>query len=611
MPALQFSAAMLTSLLNGGQADNAAKSTDNGGKNTGKDQFSSLLDVVGNISDTGSTQNNSKKDDDKTPVAAAIDVPAPFKDNARKDDDKKPASVDNSKPDNTAKPAAKARDDADDDSKKTNAANDDDSAAPVQKTVNPKILKADKADKASSDDKADASDDVADLKAKISDRVDNLAELMNIIARLLAGAGAVTTAADITGPVNAAADDIAASAATKAVSDPFAVFSDLKNTLAQLQQFLQKANGQDASLSDDQLATLNSINTALASELDALKSLLPQNATGENRQSLLDILQAQPDTQQPVNANANAQNDVTDVKSLLQNDISLIKDALQKFKNSSDASQGKQQPVSHNIIQPLITDAQNKQPAPQDSIRQDNSPAPSAIILPAAVQSDAQAAQQTQQQNNQIVFQAAASIHAQAQGAETETNTGGNSGQGGGQQPQITIGGIGATQANTTDKAAGSQFSSLLNRAIQTPVTEQVAFQIKSAIGSGNSKISIQLHPEDLGKLDITLDVDSKGKTGVTVTADNKQTLDLLQRDSQGLQKALADAGLKTDAGSLSFNLRGGEREGQGSQNQSQAASQYQKSQPDDAQGEINIAQVAAVTRSYTLTLPDGLDIKI
>ena len=34
-----------------------------------------------------------------------------------------------------------------------------------------------------------------------------------------------------------------------------------------------------------------------------------------------------------------------------------------------------------------------------------------------------------------------------------------------------------------------------------------------------------------------------------------------MQRDSRGLERALQDAGLKTDSGSLSFNLRG---EGQG-----------------------------------------------
>jgi len=48
------------------------------------------------------------------------------------------------------------------------------------------------------------------------------------------------------------------------------------------------------------------------------------------------------------------------------------------------------------------------------------------------------------------------------------------------------------------------------------------------------------------------------GRVSAVVTADNKDTLDLLQRDQRALERALQDAGLKADSGSLSFNLRGG-----------------------------------------------------
>jgi len=45
------------------------------------------------------------------------------------------------------------------------------------------------------------------------------------------------------------------------------------------------------------------------------------------------------------------------------------------------------------------------------------------------------------------------------------------------------------------------------------------------------------------------------------VTADNKDTLDLLRRDSSELQRALAEAGMDLDSGDLNFNLRGQENE--------------------------------------------------
>jgi len=43
------------------------------------------------------------------------------------------------------------------------------------------------------------------------------------------------------------------------------------------------------------------------------------------------------------------------------------------------------------------------------------------------------------------------------------------------------------------------------------------------------------------------------------VSIERPETFELLQRDARGLEKALQDAGLKTDSNSLSFNLKGEE----------------------------------------------------
>lgn len=141
------------------------------------------------------------------------------------------------------------------------------------------------------------------------------------------------------------------------------------------------------------------------------------------------------------------------------------------------------------------------------------------------------------------------------------------------------------------------------------PVLEQVTFNVKTAIGTGASKIHIQLDPGDLGKLDIKLSVAADGKTGVTITADSQKTLDMLQRDTQGLTKALNDAGLNADSSNLNFNLRGGNGQGQQQHNQ-QAAVTYQKAQPDDEDG-TNLATLSTLSRSYAVNLSEGLDIKI
>ncbi len=53
------------------------------------------------------------------------------------------------------------------------------------------------------------------------------------------------------------------------------------------------------------------------------------------------------------------------------------------------------------------------------------------------------------------------------------------------------------------------------------------------------------------------MEVGHDGRVNAVVTADNKDTLDMLQKDSRELERALQQAGLQADSGSLSFNLRG------------------------------------------------------
>lgn len=86
---------------------------------------------------------------------------------------------------------------------------------------------------------------------------------------------------------------------------------------------------------------------------------------------------------------------------------------------------------------------------------------------------------------------------------------------------------------------------------------DHVALQIGKAAADGMDRINIQLKPEAMGRIDVQLQVHSDGRVHAVVTADRHDTLDLLQRDARSLERALNDAGLRADAGSLSFNLNG------------------------------------------------------
>lgn len=88
-----------------------------------------------------------------------------------------------------------------------------------------------------------------------------------------------------------------------------------------------------------------------------------------------------------------------------------------------------------------------------------------------------------------------------------------------------------------------------------TQVLEQVTVKLNQQARNGQDQITIQLRPADLGRVDIKLHFHDGAVTG-TVTADQQSTLDMLAKDSRSLERALQEAGLRADPGSLSFQLR-------------------------------------------------------
>jgi flagellar hook-length control protein FliK len=83
-----------------------------------------------------------------------------------------------------------------------------------------------------------------------------------------------------------------------------------------------------------------------------------------------------------------------------------------------------------------------------------------------------------------------------------------------------------------------------------------VAIEIAGKAFAGKNRFEIRLDPPELGRVEVRLDVDRDGNTTTRLIADRADTLDLLRRDSTGLERALQDAGLKTADNSLQFSLR-------------------------------------------------------
>lgn len=95
------------------------------------------------------------------------------------------------------------------------------------------------------------------------------------------------------------------------------------------------------------------------------------------------------------------------------------------------------------------------------------------------------------------------------------------------------------------------------------PVVTQIAAQMAQAAADGTDKINIRLSPAELGRIDVKLDFGPDGRVQAVFAAERPQTMELLQRDARDLERALQDAGLRADSGSLSFNLRGQGRDAQ------------------------------------------------
>lgn len=123
--------------------------------------------------------------------------------------------------------------------------------------------------------------------------------------------------------------------------------------------------------------------------------------------------------------------------------------------------------------------------------------------------------------------------------------------------------------ATGAERAAAGSFAGLVQVARggagAQAVIDQVSVAISRAGGSdGGDRVTVQLKPASLGSIEVQLEVADDGRVQAHIVADKAETLDLLRNDARSLARALADAGLQTDTGSLNFSLKGDEQQAGG-----------------------------------------------
>lgn len=88
------------------------------------------------------------------------------------------------------------------------------------------------------------------------------------------------------------------------------------------------------------------------------------------------------------------------------------------------------------------------------------------------------------------------------------------------------------------------------------PATSMVAAQIsKSAMKGEAGKITLQLDPPELGRVEVRLEFGPEKSVKAHMVVEKPETLLLLQRDASALERALQNAGLQTDGGSLNYEM--------------------------------------------------------
>lgn len=123
---------------------------------------------------------------------------------------------------------------------------------------------------------------------------------------------------------------------------------------------------------------------------------------------------------------------------------------------------------------------------------------------------------------------------------------------------------------------------------------ERLLRNIQSTVSKGESKLTVTLTPENLGKLQIQL-TESGGKITAKFLADNENSHKLIMAQSDMLKNQLSEKGIVVDDMQFSFNDAMSKQQEQGSENSKRAGKhakgRFMKSNEEDAEVGTDIAK--------------------
>ena len=188
----------------------------------------------------------------------------------------------------------------------------------------------------------------------------------------------------------------------------------------------------------------------------------------------------------------------------------------------------------------------------------------------------------------------AAGLEGQAAGADAASGTLTQSADGAAPQPSTTLRAIVTATAQPGTPAQP-----------QTPARD-IAVTMQRNLANGTNRFEIRLDPAELGRIDVRMELGADGRVQAHLTVEKPETLEILQRDAKSLEKALADAGLDMEQGSLGYSLRddGSQRDFASGRGDADALSR--------PQGDEELAaDLAAVQHVYALKAGSGTGVDI
>lgn len=109
------------------------------------------------------------------------------------------------------------------------------------------------------------------------------------------------------------------------------------------------------------------------------------------------------------------------------------------------------------------------------------------------------------------------------------------------------------TTPTTIQAAQNLSFSQQMAQSAAQPPAQQLGVSIARGVREGLDRIEIQLHPAELGRVDVRMELGHDGRITAVVSAERSDTLEQLRRDIDQLERALADSGFETDGKSFRF----------------------------------------------------------